>query len=490
MPRQPTNPISHQRAEEMLRLVLDTIPQHIFWKDRESVYLGCNRNFARVAGVDPPEAIVGRTDFDLPWRRGEAEFFRTVDQRVMANDRAELHIIEPQRQADGRHAWLDTSKVPIHDEDGTVVGILGAFEDITARIHREREQETLLTVARALRTASTRTALVDEVLKQVVDLLDTDGICFVSPTVDGVVRVEQALGLWAPLVGTMVAREGGSLTDHVLDTRRPYLNNDVGTDERLARSEIVNGTPALAGVPLVAEDEALGVLWIGRDTSIGRDDVRLLRAIADMTASALRREGLHDHLRRSHALLRDAYESTLEGWARALELRDGETEGHTRRVAEFTVQLARRMGFAGDDLADLRRGALLHDIGKMAIPDAILRKPGPLTQDEWAIMRQHPEYARSILEPIEFLHGATLIPYAHHERWDGSGYPQGLRGEEIPFPARVFAVVDVWDAVRSDRPYRPAWSAEAAVEYVEANSGVLFDPGVVPEFLRIVADHE
>jgi PAS domain S-box-containing protein len=151
---------SHQRAEEMLRLVLDTIPQYIFWKDRESVYLGCNRNFARVAGVDPPEAIIGETDFELPWRRGEAEFFRTVDQRVMANDRAEVHIIEPQRQADGRHAWLDTSKVPIHDEHGSVVGILGAFEDITARIRREREQETLLTVARALRTASNRSALV------------------------------------------------------------------------------------------------------------------------------------------------------------------------------------------------------------------------------------------------------------------------------------------------------------------------------------------
>jgi PAS domain S-box-containing protein len=184
--------------------------------------------------------------------------------------------------------------------------------------------------------------------------------------------------------------------------------------------------------------------------------------------------------------LAQAYDSTLAGWARALELRDELTEGHTRRVTELTLELARALGIAEDELAHIHRGALLHDIGKMGIPDSILHKPGPLTAQELRIMQMHPQYAYEMLSLIPFLQPAIDIPYCHHERWDGTGYPRGLKGKEIPLAARIFSVVDVWDALTTDRPYRAAWSRVQAREYLLAESGCYFDPEIVQRFLRLL----
>jgi len=189
-----------------------------------------------------------------------------------------------------------------------------------------------------------------------------------------------------------------------------------------------------------------------------------------------------DSLKEANFELTRAYNKTLEGWAKALELRDQETEGHTRRVTEMTVKLAEVMHIPGDELVHIHRGAMLHDIGKMGIPDAILLKPGKLTPEEWIIMRMHPVYAYEMLSPIDFLKPALDIPYCHHERWDGSGYPRGLKGEEIPLSARIFSVVDVWDALFSDRPYRLAWPADKVWEHIRSLSGVHFDPQVVKGF--------
>ena len=171
-----------------------------------------------------------------------------------------------------------------------------------------------------------------------------------------------------------------------------------------------------------------------------------------------------------------AYEATLEGWARALDLRERETEGHSRRVTDLTVRLARTMGFSEADCVHIRRGALLHDIGKMGIPDGILLKPCPLSTDEWDIMRRHPAYAKELLAPVEYLRPALDIPYCHHEKWDGTGYPRGLKGDDIPLAARMFAAVDIWDAVRSTRPYRPAWPYQQAREYLTSLAGFAFGP--------------
>jgi putative nucleotidyltransferase with HDIG domain len=189
----------------------------------------------------------------------------------------------------------------------------------------------------------------------------------------------------------------------------------------------------------------------------------------------------------SREALLHAYNSTLEGWSKALELRDKETEGHTVRVTQITLELARSLGLDGEDLVHIQRGALLHDIGKMGVPDNILLKPGKLTDEEWLIMREHPRYAYEMLWPIEYLRPALDIPYYHHERWNGAGYPMKLKGEEIPIAARIFAVVDVWDALISERPYKKAMSQEEALREITSQSGIQFDPVVVEAFLAIIS---
>jgi HD-GYP domain-containing protein (c-di-GMP phosphodiesterase class II) len=193
---------------------------------------------------------------------------------------------------------------------------------------------------------------------------------------------------------------------------------------------------------------------------------------------------------KSLANLQETYDLTLAGWAKALEYRDRETEGHSQRVTSLCTQLARRLGITGTELENVRRGALLHDIGKMAIPDAILLKEGSLTDADWEVVKMHPVYAKRFIAEIPFLVPALDIPYCHHERWDGSGYPQGLSGEEIPLAARIFAVIDVWDALLSDRPYRKAWPEEKVREYIQEQSGVLFDPKVVEAFFPLLSDLE
>lgn len=181
----------------------------------------------------------------------------------------------------------------------------------------------------------------------------------------------------------------------------------------------------------------------------------------------------------------EAYDATLAGWSEVLELRDKETEGHSQRVTRMSLHLAKVMGLKDEELLHIRRGALLHDIGKLAIPDRILLKPGKLTEAEWIIMREHPTYAYNWLKKIEFLHPALDIPYCHHERWDGTGYPRRLKGEEIPLAARIFAVVDIWDALSSDRPYRKAWPSKKVRDYIASLAGTHLDPNVVQAFLEL-----
>jgi PAS domain S-box-containing protein len=240
--------------------------------------------------------------------------------------------------------------------------------------------------------------------------------------------------------------------------------------------------------PLIAKGELVGVLEVFNREKLMPDPewFRFLDSLSRSAAIAIDRLNLLNSLRQSNIDLKQAYDATIEGWARAIELRDGDTEGHSRRVVALTMNLARKMGISGEELTHMRRGALLHDIGKMAIPDGILLKSGKLSDEEWLIMKKHPQFAYDMLSQIEYLMPALDIPYAHHERWDGSGYPKGLAGDDIPLAARIFAVVDVWDALQSDRPYREAWSEEKAIQYLKDQSGKEFDPGVVNEFLELI----
>jgi len=195
---------------------------------------------------------------------------------------------------------------------------------------------------------------------------------------------------------------------------------------------------------------------------------------------------VHDSWEMNLLKLRESYDLTLQGWALALEFRDGETAGHTQRVTELSVRLARKLGLREEEIPGIRRGAYLHDIGKMATPDHILYKRGRLTEQEWVIMKQHPVRSREFISKIPFLKSAIEVAYSHHEHWDGNGYPEGLRGDEIPLSARIFAVVDNWDALNSDRPYRKAWPREDVIAYIQGNAGSIFDPEVVEAFISML----
>ncbi|MDF2441153.1 MAG: hypothetical protein JWN98_2137 [Abditibacteriota bacterium] len=242
-----------------------------------------------------------------------------------------------------------------------------------------------------------------------------------------------------------------------------------------------------AGVPLIAKGEVQGVLEVFHRTRFAPEPewLNFLEVLAGQTAIAIDNANLLGYLQSANAELQVAYDTTLEGWSRALDLRDKETEGHTQRVTKYTLHLARACGISESELLHVQRGALLHDIGKMGIPDNILLKPGPLNDEEWVIMKKHPRLALELLSPIPYLRPALEIPYCHHEKWDGSGYPRGLKGEEIPLAARIFAVIDVWDALRSDRPYRAGWPVEKALQHIRDSSGTHFDPQIVQAFEQL-----
>lgn len=244
---------------------------------------------------------------------------------------------------------------------------------------------------------------------------------------------------------------------------------------------------AYEAVPLVLKGEVKGVLETFHRAPYEPDPEwpQFLDSLAAETTIAISNAEMMDQLQRSNTDMARAYDATLEGWALALELRDHQTEDHTRRVTDLTVRLAQALGIRGDDLKHIRYGALLHDIGKIGIPDSILNKPGPLNDEEWKIMRKHPEYSLQMLSSIPFLSQAMIIPYSHHERWDGSGYPQHLVGEQIPLAARLFAVVDVWDAMCFNRVYREAFPENEVLEYLQREGGRLFDPNVVAAFIEM-----
>jgi len=236
-------------------------------------------------------------------------------------------------------------------------------------------------------------------------------------------------------------------------------------------------------VPMLSMNNVLGVVQV-QSTEINRfndEDARLLAVVANAAATVLQNAYIHTELT-------DAYDQTLEGWGQAVDMRDKETEGHSRRVADLSRRMAIRLGIEGEQLVDLWRGALLHDIGKLGVPDAVLFKPGALSLEEWALMRKHPQLAYDMIKSISFLKGALDIPHAHHEWWDGSGYPRGLQGEEIPLGARIFAFVDVWDAITSDRPYRAAWNKKEAMEHIRTQLGTHLDPNLGELFFDTIKD--
>jgi len=310
---------------------------------------------------------------------------------------------------------------------------------------------------------------------QTITYLQGVGFNIPSPT-----RPQMRIG--EGLAGQVIVRQQ---TVHITNLQ----NAPEAINELLIKRE---GFVTYIGIPLIVKGQIKGVFEVFQRSPLSPtpDWMDFLRTLSGQAAIAIDSSQLFENLQRSNQELIQAYDTTLEGWARALELRDRETEGHTRRVTELTMRLARYMGVADNEMVNIYRGVLLHDIGKMGVPDHILKKRGKLTPEEWVEMRQHPTYAYNLLSPISFLRGAVDIPYCHHEHWNGGGYPRGLKGEQIPLAARIFSVIDNWDALLSDRPYRKAWPRDKVKSYLKECVGTILDPRIVTIFLSMIEDEE
>ncbi len=457
-----------------------------------------NKRGSEILGYDEEE-IIGKNWFDtyVPERmRPEA---RAVFEKLMRGEAEQAEYFENSvktRSGDERMiAWHNTL---LRDETGTVAATLSSGEDITARKLAEEQAQSRLQRLSALHVIDliiTSSLDLRVTLREFLDLVisqmhvDAAEVLLLNPHTQTLEYAAQR-GF----------RSGGIQHSHLrlgegIAGRAALEHQSIGIPNLLESSNGFLRAPLLEGegfvayyvVPLMAKGEVKGVLEILHRTPLVLNEEwrDFLEALAAQAAIAIDNAELFNNLQHSNAELVLAYDTTIEGWARALELRDKETEGHTQRAAEMTMRIARAMGMDEEELVRVRRGALLHDIGKMSIPDSILLKTGPLTQGEWDIMRRHPQYAFELLSPIAYLRSALDIPYCHHERWDGTGYPRGLKGEQIPLAARIFSLADTWDALNSERRYHAAWSEDQVREHIHSLAGTQFDPKVVDVFLKM-----
>jgi len=439
-----------RRGEDLPGSIVDGSEAVVHLKDPAGRYQLINRYWADLFGFTQ-ESVVGKTDHDL-FPVDIADGLRANDLKIMA----EGHAVEMEEFAlrdDGLHTYLSI-KVPVLGANGVPIAICGIATDIT---ERKRMEEALRLGEEQFRGSFESAAIG-------IGLADPEGQWLrVNPALCGIVGYsEQEL-----LALTVQEVTHPDDLPAAIEMMSKTLAGEIGSFQTEKRFLHKNGQ----------------VLWVRLSVSVVRNlagrPLHFVAQIEDVTPRR-RAEDLAGAL---HDELQEAYDATIAGWARALDLRDHEIEGHSRRVTELTLQVARVLGMSEADLVHVRRGALLHDIGKIGVPDAILLKPGPLTEEERLVMRRHPDLAAQMLEPIAFLRPALDIPYCHHEKWDGTGYPRGLVGDEIPLAARIFAVVDVWDALRHDRPYRPAWPEDRVRGYLQSLAGTHLDSEVVAAFL-------
>jgi len=488
-----------QREKERAQMYLDVAGVIIAVIGSDERVQLVNRRGAEILGLSEEE-IAGRNWFDsfIPerLRPRERSLFRDLlagrtdpaltREAVVLSSSGEERII----------AWHHTV---IRGENGEINATLNSGEDITAQ--KTAEERALcrldhLAVLHAIDLMIASTQDLRVILRQFLDLvisqfrIDAADVLLVNRHVP-VLEYAAEGGFRTTGIRRPSLRIGEGIAGIAALERRTIAVPDLGDPSNgFQRMDIFEseGFVSYYAVPLVSKGMVKGVLELMHRSPFALDAEQrnFLESLASQAAIAVDNAALFDDLQRSNIELMLAYDATLEGWARALALRDKVTERHTERVAELTVALARAMGVKEEEIVHIRRGALLHDVGKIGIPDSVLRKEGALTDDERAIMQQHPRYAFDMLQPIAYLRPALDIPFCHHERWDGSGYPRGLKGEQIPLAARIFALIDIWDAIFSaDRPYRRPLSRSEACEYIRGLSGTQLDPAVVDAFVNM-----
>jgi len=392
------------------------------------------------------------------------------------------------------------------DEQGLLIKMRGSIQDITEqRLSQEALHHLNQETMRRLNHLQTLHSM-DQVIASSLDLHITLNI-LLNHTISQLGVDTADIFLFNPYQQTLQYAVGQGFRTHAVEGAEIYLNDAFAGRSVMERrmvqvfdfAQIIDNEPFARlwteenfanyiCVPLIAKGEIKGVLEVYSRSQFVPDPewLEFLETLAGQAAITIDNAQMFENLQRVNMELAIAYDATIEGWSRAMDLRDKETEGHTKRVTEITVLLAKAMGVTDKEILHIRRGALLHDIGKMGIPDNILLKEGPLTDEEWTVMRTHPGLAHEMLQPIRYLHQSLDIPFSHHEKWDGTGYPRRLAGEQIPLVARIFAVADVWDAVTSERPYRKAWTKKKALQYIKEQSGKQFDPQVIKFFLKVI----
>ena len=355
---------------------------------------------------------------------------------------------------------------------------------------RETQLGALMGVGRTINSSLGLKRVLEEVMDSLIELMHAERGFLMLRESNGELRERIARRIDHSNLDKESIKVSHTIVEKVASTGEAILTTNAQEDPRFENQMSVAAYQlrSILCAPLKIKDRLIGVIYVDNRARSGifqERELGLITAFADQAAVAIDNAQLFDGLQRSNDELQKAYKATLEGWVHALDMRDKETEGHTQRVTTLTERLARSMGVGEDELVHIRRGALLHDIGKMAIPDGVLLKPGPLTDEERELIKQHPIYAYDMLKQIEFLLPAIDIPHYHHEKWDGTGYPEGLSGKDIPFAARIFPVIDVYDALVSNRPYRKALPVDEVREHIKADSGKHFDPQVVDAFMQM-----
>ena len=439
------------------------------------------------------EELLGHTMMELYPGIETTQMFSLLEKCM--NERKPAELENEFTFPDGSIGWFALKIEPV--PQGTFILSIDISERKRAEIEIQNQLhriQALREIDMAIISTTNLTLSLKTVLEKVTSSLNVDAadILLLSP---GSHMLEFAAGLGFRTHGierSQTRLGQGYAGRAALDQESTFIPDVRGLEEPLLRSTLLKEENFVSYycVPLVAKGNVVGVLEVFHRARLEADQTWLdfLHALAGQASIAVDSGHLFTDLQRTNMDLMLAYDSTIEGWSKALDLRDKETEVHTLRVTEMTMVLATAAGIPEDEIIHIKRGALLHDIGKMGVPDTILLKAGRLTDDEWEIMRQHPVYAHDMLYPIEYLRPALSIPYSHHERWDGTGYPLGLQGERIPLSARLFAIVDVWDALRSNRPYRQGWPEEKVLQYIRAEAGAHFDLQAVELFLQVVKE--
>lgn len=465
-------------------------------------------DFHEVVHVSPAyEAVWGRTCeslYSMPHSWSDAihpddrdRVLALLAEQASRRTDTEYRIVRP----DGSVRWIHDRSAPIRNEAGDFYRVAGIAEDITERKMMQEQvkrQFQRITAQRAIDMAITGSMdlrlTLGLLLDQVREHLEVDAAHIMLLNRSSLELEHFAMrGFRSRSIASSRVRLGAGLAGRAaLAQQVIQIENLRAEDTAFLRADLIAGEMFVSymAVPLMAKGQVYGVLEIFHKTMLDptAEWREFLDALCSQAAIAIENARMFGDLQRSNTELMLAYDETIEGWAKALDLRDQETEGHTRRVTDMAIRVARALGVAEKDVVHIRRGALLHDIGKLGVRDAILLKPGKLDAEEWEAMKMHTTYAEEWLSSIAFLRPALEIPVYHHEKWDGSGYPRGLRGEAIPLAARIFAVVDVWDALRSERPYKPAWSFTAALSHIRDQAGKHFDPKAVTALEQVLLD--